>query len=75
MHNLVFKAGPGAFETVRRHGFSPQLIGSIAGASGGAKWLALSHLDRVILRSLVPHLQGPVHLIGSSIGACLRPST
>ena len=41
----------------------------MAGASGGAKWLALSQLDRAILASVVPQLQGPVHLIGSSIGS------
>ena len=67
--NLVFKAGPGAYDIVRRHGFGPELIGTIAGASGGAKWLVLSQLDRVILRTIVPRLQGPVHLIGTSIGA------
>ncbi|MGI9200718.1 MAG: patatin-like phospholipase family protein [Woeseiaceae bacterium] len=68
-HNLVFKAGPGAFESVRRHGFSPERIGTLAGASGGAKWLVLSQLDRCILKTIVPKLVGPVHLIGSSIGA------
>lgn len=67
--NLVFKAGPGAFDIVRRHGFGPELIGTIAGASGGAKWLVLSQLDRVVLQTIVPRLQGPVHLIGTSIGA------
>ena len=68
-HNLVFKAGPGAFDTVRRHGFAIDRIGTIAGASGGAKWLVLSQLDRVILETVVPRLEGPVHLIGTSIGA------
>jgi hypothetical protein len=68
-HNLTFRAGPGAFDSIRRHGFAPERIGTIAGASGGAKWLVLSQLDRVILRTIVPQLQGPVHLIGTSIGA------
>ena len=45
------------------------MIGTIAGASGGAKWLVLSQLDRAILTNLVPKLQGPVHLLGSSVGA------
>jgi hypothetical protein len=67
--NLVFKAGPGAFDTIRRHGFAIDRIGTIAGASGGAKWLVLSQLDRVVLTSIVPRLAGPVHLIGTSIGA------
>jgi hypothetical protein len=67
--SLTFKAGPGVFDMIRRHGFAPDRIGTIAGASGGAKWLVLSQMDRVILKTLVPQLQGPVHLIGSSIGA------
>lgn len=68
-NNLVFRAGPAAFDSIRRHGFAPERIGTIAGASGGAKWLVLSQLDRVILSSIVPKLRGPVHLIGTSIGA------
>ncbi len=67
--SLTFKAGAGALESVRKHGFDISSIGTIAGASGGAKWLVLSQLDRVILQHLVPHLVGPVHLISSSIGA------
>ncbi len=68
-HSLTFKAGAGALETVRRHGFDIGSIGTIAGASGGAKWLVLSQLDRAILSTVVPRLRGPVHLIGSSIGS------
>ena len=68
-HTLTFKAGAGAFESVRRHGFDVGSIGTIAGASGGAKWLVLSQLDRAILSTVVPRLRGPVHLIGSSIGS------
>ncbi len=66
---LTFKAGAGALDAVRRHGFDISSVGTIAGASGGAKWLALSQLDRAILTSVVPQLEGPVHLIGSSIGS------
>jgi hypothetical protein len=66
---LTFKAGAGALESVRRHGFDVASVGTIAGASGGAKWLALSQLDRAILANVVPRLEGPVHLIGSSIGS------
>jgi len=67
--SLTFRAGPGAFDIVRRHGFAPEQIGTIAGASGGAKWLVLSQLDRVIIDTVVPRLRGPVHLVGTSIGA------
>lgn len=67
--NLVFKAGPLALQSVRRDGFAAERIGTIAGASGGAKWLVLSQLDRYVLLHIVPKLVGPVHLLGSSIGA------
>ena len=66
---LLFKAGPSALAEVRHNGFAVEQIGTIAGASGGAKWLVLSQLDRVIASRILPKLVGPVHLIGSSIGA------
>lgn len=66
---LQFKAGPAAYADIRKRGFSPERIGTIAGASGGAKWLVLSQVDRVIIERLLPQLSGPVHLVGSSIGA------
>jgi hypothetical protein len=70
-HNapLLFKAGPSAFRDIRKRGFSPERIGTIAGASGGPKWLVLSQLDRVIIERILPKIAGPVHLAGSSIGA------
>ncbi|MDJ0750285.1 MAG: patatin-like phospholipase family protein [Woeseiaceae bacterium] len=67
--SLTFKAGAGALESVRRHGFDISSIGTMAGASGGAKWLVLSQLDRAIIDTILPKLAGPVHLIGSSIGS------
>lgn len=66
---LSFRAGPGALHAIREHGFSAELVGTMAGASGGAKWLVLSKLDRVVAATLVPRLRAPVYLIGSSIGA------
>jgi hypothetical protein len=66
---LRFKAGPGAYQDIRKRGFAEERIGTIAGASGGAKWLVLSQLDRVIVDRVLPRLAGPVHLVGSSIGA------
>ncbi len=67
--SLTVKAGAGALKFVKKHGFDVSTIGTIAGASGGAKWLVLSQLDRVILSNLVPKLHGPVHLLGTSIGS------
>ena len=69
MRPLRFLAGPAAIREIERNGFSTGRIGAIAGASGGAKWLVLSQLDRVIIRSLLPRLGAPVHLVGSSIGS------
>lgn len=66
---LTIRAGRGAYDSIRKHGYCPEKIGTIAGASGGAKWLVLSQLDRVVPRDVVPKLVGPVHLIGTSIGA------
>lgn len=66
---LLFRAGPAAYADIKRRGFATERIGTIAGASGGAKWLVLSQLDRVLAESVLPTLAGPVHLIGSSIGA------
>ena len=66
---LSFRAGPGAIDIVREQGFSPEMIGTLAGASGGAKWLVLSKLDRAMHESVVPRLKAPVHLVGSSIGS------
>ena len=67
--SLVFSAGNSAYREIREQGFSPARIGSLAGASGGAKWLVLSQLDRVIAREILPKLTAPVHTIGTSIGA------
>ena len=67
--SLTFKAGAGALKSVRQHGFDMSSVGTLAGASGGAKWLVLSQLDRAIVSSVIPQLTGPVHLIGSSIGS------
>jgi hypothetical protein len=66
---LTFRAGPAAYADIRKRGFAAERIGTLAGASGGAKWLVLSQVDRVILERLVPKLSGPIHLVGSSIGA------
>ncbi|NND54660.1 MAG: patatin-like phospholipase family protein [Gammaproteobacteria bacterium] len=68
-HSLTFRAGKGALQSIRKDGFDAASIGTIAGASGGAKWLVLSQLDRAILCNLVPRMRGPIHLIGSSIGS------
>lgn len=66
---LIFSAGPAAFREIRADGFVAERFGTLAGASGGAKWLVLSQLDRVVARTILPRMQSPVHLIGTSVGA------
>jgi hypothetical protein len=66
---LTFSAGPAAYREIRQEGLRPERIGTLAGASGGAKWLVLSQIDRVIASHILPVLRGPVHTIGTSIGA------
>lgn len=68
-HHLRFLAGANAYQRLRTDGFEPSRIHAILGASGGPKWFVLSQLDRVIASELLPRLNGPVHLVGSSIGA------
>lgn len=66
---LQIKAGPKALALLESDGLAPASVRMIAGASGGAKWLVLSGLDRVLIEHMLPGLEAPVHLIGSSIGA------
>jgi hypothetical protein len=66
---LRFRAGPSAYREIRTHGFEPALVQTLAGASGGAKWLVLSRLDRVLIERLILPRAAPLHLIGSSVGA------
>lgn len=67
--SLTFSAGAAAMREIQADGLSMGRIGTLAGASGGAKWLALSQLDRVVARVVLPQLQAPIHTIGTSIGA------
>lgn len=73
---LTLRAGPTALALLRERGLRAEDVEILAGASGGAKWLALAGLDQW----LFPWLAGaprerPLHGIGSSIGswrmACL----
>jgi len=68
-NSVVFSAGPAAYREIQADGFVADRFGTLAGASGGAKWLVLSQLDRIIAGQILPRLRSPVHLIGTSIGA------
>jgi hypothetical protein len=67
--DFVCQAGPKAFEIIRDEGLRPERIKVVAGAAGGPKWLVLYHLDRLLDLHFYPRCHGPVHFIGSSIGA------
>ncbi|MFP6626090.1 MAG: patatin-like phospholipase family protein [Deltaproteobacteria bacterium] len=68
-HNLILRAGAAAQERLVRDGFDPKLFSTMLGASGGPKWLVLSHIDRVLARRFVTGRRRRLNLLGSSIGA------
>lgn len=66
--SLTLRAGPEAHARILADGISPDLFGSMIGASGGPKWLVLSGLDRYLAGEFFRGRQAPLALIGSSIG-------
>jgi len=78
-------AGPGgalrvylgreAARRIAERGWSADLFDFLLGASGGAKWLVLGHLDRLLFGDFLARGTRPLTLLGSSIGswrhACL----
>lgn len=67
--NLVIRAGGHATRRLRADGFDPDLFGTLVGASGGAKWLVLRHLDDVLIDRLILPRSTPLDTLGSSIGS------
>ncbi len=77
---LVIRAGPVARARLAENGWSPELFSAMVGASGGAKLLGLTHLDRYLFGDFLQRSDHPMELFGSSIGswrhaalACRRP--
>lgn len=73
---LTLRAGPRALALIRERGLRATDVDILAGASGGAKWLAIAGLDRYLFGTLLQApRERPLHAIGSSIGswrmACL----
>lgn len=48
---LLYRAGPAARATIRRHGLQPSSIRALAGPASGPKWLVLTGIDRAIIAS------------------------
>lgn len=66
--NISVRAGRKAIGIVRDGGFRLSSVKVLAGASGAAKFLVLTGMDRVLM-SLFEERENPLHLIGTSIGA------
>jgi hypothetical protein len=67
-NNISIRAGEKAIKILRDEGLDPSRVTVLAGASGSAKFLVLTGIDR----GLVPFFKGrkdPLYLIGTSIGA------
>lgn len=71
MHDspLTILAGRTARERLDRAGWDPELFTTLVGASGGAKLLGLTHLDRYLFSDYLQRTSHPMELYGSSIGS------
>ena len=49
IESLIIKVGSSAYKEIYNHGFDISKIRTILAASGGPKWLVLSHLDKLFL--------------------------
>lgn len=68
MRFLTVKAGPRALAHLQSHGLAPNDVDLMLGASGGPRWLVLSHLDRYFIDWFAGR-QRPLFLVGASSGA------
>jgi len=61
--------GREAARRVAARGWSADHFDLLLGASGGAKWLILAHLDRLLFGEFIARGNRPLSVLGSSIGA------
>ncbi len=66
--NISILAGSRAFEIIQDEGLDLSRVKVLAGASGSAKFLVLTGIDRVLI-SLFADRKDPLYLVGTSIGA------
>ena len=45
---LTLRAGPAALRILRERGLRAEDVDVLPGASGGAKWLAIAGIDRIV---------------------------
>jgi hypothetical protein len=67
--SLSVYLGTKAAERIAEQGWNPDLFDLLVGASGGAKWLILGQLDRLLFGDFLQHRDRPLSTIGSSIGS------
>ncbi len=65
--SLVLRAGKAARTLIEREGLRQEQVRVLAGAAGGPKWLALSHIDRLLFGHWFAGRRQPLHTIGASI--------
>ncbi|NND66626.1 MAG: patatin-like phospholipase family protein, partial [Halioglobus sp.] len=72
---LSIYLGREAAREIGTHGWTPELFGTLLGASGGPKWFVLRYLDEVLFADFLQRSDRPLTTLGSSIGtwrhACL----
>ena len=68
-HPLCIIAGKAAYRELEHNGWEPSKFTSLIGASGGAKFLGLAHLDRLLFGDFLQRTDHPMSLYGSSIGS------
>jgi len=61
--------GREAARKIAATGWTADLFDLLLGASGGAKWLILAHLDRLLFGEFLARGTRPLSVLGSSIGA------
>lgn len=68
---ITVRAGLSAYRRIQAEGLSPDMISAVFGASGAAKWLAITGLDQAIFADWLPQRQAnhPITLFGTSVGA------
>ncbi|MBU2629430.1 MAG: patatin-like phospholipase family protein, partial [Proteobacteria bacterium] len=68
LDNISILAGSKALGIIKDEGLDPARVKVLAGASGSAKFLVLTGIDRVLM-ALFKNRIDPLYLIGTSIGA------
>ncbi len=68
MNNISILAGSKAIKIIKDEGLDLNRVKVLAGASGSAKFLVLTGIDRVLMDMFKNRID-PLYLIGTSIGA------